>query len=103
MRLISWMWFWYVLIGFVMGGGAVLIWNALKNASLKLKWFEWILMVLCYMFFMLMGQTFIASFQENQPRAAWFTLIFMGIPILLMGVVLFRSLNKRKLNIKENN
>ena len=95
MRLVSWIWFWYVLVGFLMGGGAVLIWNTLKNASLKLVWYEWILMVLCFITFMFMSQTFIASFLEYEPKAAWFTLIFMGIPILLMAVVLFRSLNYR--------
>ena len=37
MRLISWNWFWYVVVGFIMGGGAVMIWHTLKNASLKIS------------------------------------------------------------------
>lgn len=78
-----------------MGGGAVLIWHILKSVHLKLVWYEWILMILVYFVFMLMCQTFIASFQEFEPKAAWFSLIFMGIPVLIMGVVLFRSLRKR--------
>ena len=95
MRLVNWNWFWYVLVGFIMGGGAVMIWNTLKNASLKLIWYEWILTILCFITFMFMSQTFIASFAEFEPKAAWLTLVFMGIPILVMAVVLFRSLNKR--------
>ncbi len=95
MRLVSWIWFWYVLVGFIMGGGAVLIWNVLKKASLMPNWYEWILLVLSFITFMFMGQTFIASFQEVEPRAAWLSLFFMGVPILLMAVGLFRSLNKR--------
>ena len=95
MRLISWIWFWYILVGFLMGGGAVLIWNTLKSINLKMVWYEWILVVLSFLFFMFMSQTFIASFQEHEPRAAWLTLVFMGIPILIMGVVLFRSLSQR--------
>lgn len=98
MRLVSWNWFWYVLVGFIMGGGAVMIWNTLKNASLKLVWYEWILMILCFIIFMFMSQTFIASFEEYEPRAAWLTLIFMGIPIIVMAVALFRSLKKRYAN-----
>ncbi len=101
MKLISWIWFWYVLVGFLMGGGAVMIWNMLKNASLKLLWYEWILVVLSFFTFMLMGQTFIASYQEYEPRAAWLSLVFMGIPILLMAVGLYRSLNKRYTKNKE--
>ena len=103
MKLISWFWFWYILVGFIMGGGAVIIWNNLKSINLKLVWYEWILMLLSYFTFMLMCQTFIASFQEFEPKAAWFSLIFMGIPILLMSVVLFRSLKKRYLKNKETN
>ena len=103
MKLISWIWFWYVLIGFLMGGGAVLIWHTLKNANLKLVWYEWILLILCFVVFMFMGQTFIASFQEFEPKAAWFSIVFMGIPILLMAVGLYRSLNKRAAKNKEVN
>lgn len=101
MRLISWIWFWYVLVGFLMGGGAVLLWQTLKSVSLKMNWYEWILIILSYVIFMFMAQTFIASYQEFQPKAAWFSVIFMGIPILLMGVVFYRSLNKRYLKQKE--
>lgn len=103
MKLISWIWFWYVLVGFLMGGGAVLIWHHLTNAKLKLVWFEWILLIISYFTFMLMCQTFIASFQEFEPRAAWLSIAFMGIPILLMAVVVFRSVNKRFAKNKEIN
>lgn len=95
MRLVSWIWFWYVLVGFIMGGGTVIIWNILKNFKMKLVWYEWILMILSYALFLFMCQTFIASYQEFEPKAAWFSLIFIGIPILLMAVVMFRSINKR--------
>nr|WP_320118905.1 hypothetical protein [uncultured Marinifilum sp.] len=101
MRLVSWIWFWYILVGFIMGGGAVLIWNTLKSIKLKMVWFEWILLILCYVTFMFMSQTFIASFQEFEPQAAWLTLVFMGIPILIMAVILYRSLNKRYIKNKE--
>ncbi|WP_111709621.1 dehalogenase [Lutibacter citreus] len=103
MKLISWVWFWYVLVGFLMGGGAVIIWNILKKVKLKLVWYEWILMILSTVVFLLMSQTFIASFYEFEPKAAWFSLIFMGIPILLMAVVLFRSLKKRYIKNSEIN
>lgn len=101
MRLVNWIWFWYVLVGFLMGGGAVIIWHFLKKASLKLVWYEWILLILCFVVFMFMAQTFIASFQEYQPQAAWLTLVFMGIPILLMAVGLFRSIKGRHVKNRE--
>ena len=101
MKLVSWTWFWYVVVGFIMGGGAVMLWSTLKNASLKLVWYEWVLMILSFIMFMFMSQTFIASFQEYEPLAAWLTVVFMGIPILIMAVVLFRLLNKRYISKKE--
>lgn len=101
MKLISWDWINYVLVGFIMGGGAVMIWHMLKKFSLKLVWYEWILMLLSFITFLFMSQTFIASFQEFEPKAAWFSLIFMGIPILLMATLVFRSLKKRYSKNKE--
>lgn len=100
MKLVTWIWFWYILLGFLMGGGAVLIWHYFKKASLQMRWFEWILTILSFIIFMFMGQTFIASFQEYEPKAAWMTLVFMGIPILIMAVLLFRSANKRYIKNK---
>lgn len=97
MKLISWDWINYVLVGFIMGGGAVMIWHMLKNFKLKLVWYEWILMLLSFITFLFMSQTFIASFKEFEPKAAWLSIVFMGIPILLMAVILFRSLKKRYL------
>lgn len=95
MRLVSWIWFWYILVGFLMGGGAVMIWQTLKKINMKLVWYEWILLVVSYLLFMFMCQTFIASFQEFEPQAAWLTIIFLGLPILVMAVVLVRSINGR--------
>lgn len=95
MKLISWDWINYVLVGFIMGGGAVMIWHILKNLSLKLVWYEWILILLSFITFLFMSQTFIASFKEFEPKAAWYSIIFMGIPILLMAVGVFRSIKKR--------
>ena len=88
MRLVSWIWFWYVLVGFIMGGGAVLIWNVLRSVKMNLVWYEWILMILSYAIFLFMAQTFIASFQEFEPKAAWFSLIFMDFH----QTILFRQL-----------
>ena len=103
MKLISWDWINYVLVGFIMGGGAVIIWHFLKKASLKLNWYEWILVILSFITFLFMSQTFIASFKEFEPKAAWFSLIFMGVPILIMAVVVFRSLMKRYTKNQEIN
>jgi len=95
MRLASWNWFWYVLIGFVMGGGLVYLQVKLKEMDLKLIWYEWTLTIVGVLLFMFLGQTFVASFGEFEPRAAWMSLLFMGLPIVLIGAVVYRSVQKR--------
>lgn len=95
MRLVSWEWFWYVLLGFFMGGTSVFIVTKLNAMDITLLWHEWILGGLSLLIFMFMGQTFIASFKEFAPRAAWMTLVFMGIPMILIGAFLVQSVLSR--------
>ena len=97
MRLVSWEWFWYVVTGFVMGGGSVFIVTKLNAMDIKLLWYEWILGGLFMLIFMFMVQIFIASFKEFKPRAAWMTIVFMGFPILLIGAVLVQSVLSRSM------
>lgn len=95
MRLASWTWFWYVLIGFVMGGGTIYLWHILKEKNTKLVWYERVLTILIFLIFLFMGQTFIASLGEGEPRAAWMTLVFMGVPIVILAVITLRSIRGR--------
>ena len=64
MRLASWEWFWYVVIGFLLGSGLVYFVTELNAINIKLLWYEWILCTLFIFIFIFMGQTFIASFKE---------------------------------------
>jgi hypothetical protein len=91
----SWVWFLYVVWGFLLGGGSVYLWFTLKEKAIKLVWYEWILIILGAAIYILLGQTFIASFGEGEPQAAWMSLIFMGIPIILIAVGSFRSIESR--------
>jgi hypothetical protein len=98
MRLASWEWFWYVVAGFVMGSASVFIVTKLNAMDIDLIWYEWILGVLSMLIFMFMVQTFIASFKEFKPRAAWMTIVFMGSPILLIGAILVGSVLSRSVD-----
>jgi hypothetical protein len=92
---VSWIWFWYMLVGFLLGGGVVFLGFFLKEKAIKLKWYEWILVVLGFVLFLFLGQTFIASFIEGEPRAAWLTLLILGFIIVLLAVGTFRSVRTR--------
>jgi hypothetical protein len=91
----SWNWFWYVLVGFILGGGTVYLGSLLRKKTIKLKWYEWILVVLGLLLFLFLGQTFIASFGEGEARAAWMSLLFLGLPIILIAVGTFRLVQVR--------
>jgi hypothetical protein len=95
MRYISWVWFLYVVWGILLGGGAVYLWFTLKEKGIKLVWYEWILFILGVVIYILLGQTFIASFGEGEPQAAWMSLVFLGIPIILIVVGSYRSIKSR--------
>ena len=95
MRYISWTWVLYVLIGFLLGGGAVYLWSYLKDKAVKLVWYEWVLFILAGLSFALLGQTFIGSFEEGETQAAWMSVVFFGVPIIIMMVVSLRSLLSR--------
>ena len=95
MTYISWTWLWYVVIGFLLGGGAVYLWIYLKERRVKLVWYERVLFILAGLIFIFLGQTFIGSFQEGETRAAWMSALFMGVPIIIMMVGAFRSLRTR--------
>jgi fatty acid desaturase len=92
---VSWIWFWYMLVGFLLGGGAVYLGMLLKEKAIKLTWYEWILVVLGFVLFLFLGQTFVASFIEGEPRAAWMTLLILGFIIVLVAVGTFRSIKTR--------
>ena len=92
---VSWIWFWYMLVGFLLGGGAVYLGMLLKEKTIKLTWYEWILVVLGFVLFLFLGQTFVASFIEGEPRAAWMTLLILGFIIVLVAVGTFRSVKTR--------
>jgi hypothetical protein len=92
---VSWIWFWYMLVGFLLGGGAVYLAMLLKAKTIKLTWYEWILVVLGFVLFLFLGQTFVASFIEGEPRAAWMTLLILGFIIVLVAVGTFRSVKTR--------
>ena len=92
---VSWQWFWYVLLGFILGGATLYLWGFFKEKAIKLVWYEWILVVLSFAVFLFLGQTFIASFAEGEPRAAWMSVVFMGLPIVIMAVITYRSVSTR--------
>ncbi len=92
---VSWNWLWYVLVGFILGGGAVYLGVMLKEKSIKLNWYEWILVLISFVLVLFLAQTFIASIAEGEVRAAWMSVIFLGFPTAIVIVGALRLVNSR--------
>jgi hypothetical protein len=77
-------WFFY---GLFVGAGSMrlLIWVA--EGSIKIPWYGWTTGIITFLLATLALQTFFASFQEREPRAAWMSLVFIGVPALILSTI----------------
>ena len=75
------------LYGLIVGAGLMrlLIW--VGEGSVVIPWYGWIIGFITFLLASLTLQTFFASFQEREPKAAWMSLLFMGIPTLILATV----------------
>ncbi len=73
--------------GLLVGDGVmrILIWVA--EGSIVIPWYGWIIGIITFLITTLTLQTFFASFQEREPKAAWMSLLFMGVPTLILATV----------------
>ena len=75
-------WFFYgLLVG--AGGMRLLIWS--QEGRITIPWYAWPIGILALALAALTLQTFFASFEEREPRAAWMSLLFMGVPTLVLS------------------
>jgi len=88
-------WFFWYLIGLIGGGLAVYLITLLQKKDILLKWYEWLLGVVIMLGSLFTLETFVHSLAEMQVRAAWLSALFIGLPILILCVVLFRSIRPR--------
>jgi hypothetical protein len=77
-------WFFY---GLIVGAGAMrlLIWDL--EGQIEIPWYAWLIGIMTVSLATLTLQTFFASFQEREPKAAWMSLLVMGVPTLILAVI----------------
>ena len=73
--------------GLFVGAGAMrlLIW--IMEGSIKIPWYGWATGIITLLLATLALQTFFASFQEREPKAAWLSLLFIGVPTLIPAII----------------
>ena len=87
--------FLWLIVGFLLGTGALY----LKNRSdITLAWYDWVMLVLAILFFMLAISNYSGSMAELESRAARFLLLAFGVPGLLLvaivGIRIWRQQQK---------
>jgi hypothetical protein len=77
---------WFIW-GLIVGGGAMrlLIWDL--EGHMEITWVAWLIGIVTLMLATFTIQTFVASFQEREPKAAWMSLLFMGVPTLILSAI----------------
>ena len=78
---------WWFLYGLIVGAGAMrlLIWDL--EGRMEITWYAWPIGILTLALAALTLQTFFASFEEREPKAAWMSLLFIGVPTLILAVI----------------
>ena len=77
-------WFFY---GVLVGAGVMGLLIGVREGSITVPWYGWAIGIITFLLGTLTLQTFFASFQEREPRAAWMSLLFMGVPTLILATV----------------
>ena len=75
------------IYGLLVGAGAMLLFMRVKEGSITIPWYGWATSIITFLLATLTLQTFFASFQEREPKAAWLSLLFMGGPTLILATV----------------
>jgi hypothetical protein len=91
---------WWFLFGLVLGACllALLRWKSVKKISMT--WYEWIMGIASLILILLVIQNFVGSVAEEETRAAWMGVLFLGIPAVILGVLAVRLPLQRQLRSK---
>ena len=77
-------WFFY---GLMVGAGAMRLLTWDLEGRLAIPWYAWMVGIITVLLATLTLQTFFATFQEREPKAAWMSLLVLGVPTLILGAV----------------
>lgn len=86
--------FWLVL-GLLLGAGALYL---QRRGDIRLAWYDWVLLVIAVVFFLLAISNYYGSLEELETRAATFLLISFGLPglilVAIVGIRIWRGHQK---------
>jgi len=81
---------WWFVFGLVLGGCRLIIMRRKGAKKIRMTWYEWVMGIASLILILLVLQNFIGSVAEEEPRAAWMGVLFLGIPAVILGVLAVR-------------
>ena len=78
--------FWFI-IGIIVGAGGLALIQRTRRTDVPTTWYGWVLGVLAAVLGLLAIEGFVGSFAELEPTAAWMTLLTLGLPAVIFGVL----------------
>jgi hypothetical protein len=73
--------------GLFVGAGAMRLLTWDLDGKIAIPWYAWLIGIMTFLFATLTLQTFFASFQEREPKAAWMSLLVLGVPTLILAAI----------------
>ena len=77
---------WFIW-GLIVGGGTMRLLICDFEGRMEITWVAWLIGIFTLILASLTIQTFIASFREREPKAAWMSLLFLGGPTLILAII----------------
>jgi hypothetical protein len=85
---------WWLILGILLGAGALYLF---KREDVKLAWYDWLILVVALVFYLLAIENYSGSMAELEPRAAGLLLLSFGLPaVILTAIVGVRVWRNRK-------
>jgi biotin transporter BioY len=90
----------WFLFGLVLGVCilGLLRWKSAKK--IRMTWYEWVMGIASLILILLVIQNFVGSIGEEETRAAWMGVLFLGIPAVILGVLAVRLPLQRQVRSK---
>lgn len=86
----------WLIIGLIAGAGLTFLAMQLKNKGISLAWYEWLIGIAGLGLLLYTIQNFAGSFAEFEPTAAWFFLLILGIPAIILIAVAWQLAARRQ-------
>ena len=87
------MWF---IIGIATGVVLLALVWWLRSRNIKVTWYDWLIGLIGLFLLLFTVQNIVGSFDEVSPTAAWMFLLFLGIPSLVLLVLAWQLVMRRK-------